>query len=199
MKIGVLGGTFDPVHRGHILVAEAARDALSLSEVLVVPTGQPILKADERVTPAIHRLAMLRLAVAGIPWIKVSAMEIERNGPSYTVDTIAVLRKQRGDADDIYFIIGWDGLERFPEWREPERILSMCFIAAVPRPGFPRPDIRSMEKSVPGITKRLVFLDKPLTDINSTAIREKAAKGESIDNLVPGPVADYINEHKLYG
>ena len=199
MRTGVLGGTFDPVHRGHILVAEAARDALSLSEVLVVPTGQPMLKANKRITAVEHRLAMLRLAVAGIPWIKVSNMEIERHGPSYTVDTIAVLRKQRGAGDDIYFIIGWDGLEHFIEWREPERVISMCFMAVVPRPGFTRPDICTLENRLPGITDRVVFLDKPLTDINSTAIREKAAKGESIDNLVPGPVADYIKEHKLYG
>jgi len=198
MKIGVLGGTFDPVHRGHIMMAEEARDALSLTEVLMVPAGQPMIKVNDRITPAEHRLAMLRLAVAGIPRIRVSTMEIERLGPSYTVDTIAGLREKRGAGDDIYFIIGWDSLEHFDEWREPERILSMCFLAAVPRPGFPRPDTRALENSVPDISNRVVFLDKPLADISSTAIREKAAKGESIVDLVPGPVADYIKEQKLY-
>ncbi len=198
MKIGVLGGTFDPVHRGHILIAEAARDALVLSEVIAIPPGRPMLKPNERVASAEHRLAMLRLAVAGIPWIKVSTMEIERPGPSYTVDTVAGLRERQGSSGDIYFIIGWDSLAHFPEWREPERIISMCVLAAVPRPGFARPDIRALEKNVPGITDRVVFLDKPLTDISSTDIREKASKGESIIDLVPGPVADYIKEHKLY-
>ncbi len=198
MKIGVLGGTFDPVHRGHIMIAEEAKDALSLSEVLMVPAGQPMFKANERITSAEHRLAMLRLAVAGRPHMKVSTVEIERPGPSYTVDTVAELKGQLGDGDDIYFIIGWDSLEQFHEWREPARILSMCCLAAVPRPGWPRPDTQALEARVPGISGRVVFLDKPQVDISASDIRDLAAKGESIDRLVPGPVADYIKENKLY-
>lgn len=198
MKIGVLGGTFDPVHRGHIMVAEEAINALSLPEVLMVPAGQPMFKANDRITSAEHRLAMLRLAVVGRPHIRVSTIEIERPGPSYTVDTIAGLREQLGDGDDIYFIIGWDNLEQFPEWRQPARILSMCFLAAVPRPGRPRPDLKALEASVPGISERVVFLEKPQVDISASSIREMVAKGESIDRLVPGPVADYIKKHKLY-
>ncbi len=198
MKIGVLGGTFDPVHRGHILIAEEARDALGLSEVLIVPSGQPVFKSNYKVTSAEHRLAMLRLAVAGIPWIKVSTMEIERAGPSYTVDTVTELRERPESSSEIYFIIGWDSLAYFPEWREPERIINVCILAAVPRPGFDCPDIRALEKKVPGISSRVVFLEKPLTDISSTDIREKASRGEPIVDLVPGPVADYIKEHKLY-
>jgi nicotinate-nucleotide adenylyltransferase len=198
MKIGVLGGTFDPVHRGHILIAEEARGALALSEVLAMPAGRPMLKANERITPIEHRLAMLHLAVAGIPWIKVSTMEIERPGPSYTVDTVTELWGRLGSSGEIYFIIGWDSLAHFPDWREPGRIIKMCKLAAVPRPGVVRPDIRTMEKSVPGISNRVVFLDGPITDISSTVIREKASRGESIDDLVPGPVADYIREYKLY-
>jgi len=198
MKIGVLGGTFDPVHRGHIMVAEEARDALSLSEVLMVPAGQPMFKASDRITSAEHRLAMLRLAVAGRPRIKVSTAEIERPGPSYTVDTIAGLRKQMGDGVDIYFIIGRDSLEQFPEWREPARILSMCILASVPRPGWPYPALQVLEDRVPGISGRVVLLDKPQVDISASAIREMAARGEPIDHLVPGPVAEYIKEHKLY-
>ena len=198
MKIGVLGGTFDPVHRGHIMAAEEARGTLGLSEVLVMPAGRPMLKANEQITPPEHRLAMLRLAVDGIPWIKVSTMEIERPGPSYTADTMTALREQRGSGDDIYFIIGWDSLEHLPEWREPQRIISACFLAAVPRPGISRPDVRALEKRLPGITERVVFLDKPLVDISSSSVREKAAQGDPIDEIVPGPVADYIKKHKLY-
>lgn len=198
MKIGVLGGTFDPVHRAHIMMAEEAKEALSLSEVLMVPAGQPMFKANDRITMADHRLAMLHLAVAGSPHIKVSTVEIERPGPSYTVDTIAGLREQQGDSDDIYFIIGWDSLEQFPEWREPARILSMCFLVAVPRPGWSRPDLQTLEDRVPGISGRVVFLEKPQVDISASDIREMVARGESIDHLVPGPVADYIKEHKLY-
>ncbi len=136
MKIGVLGGTFDPVHRGHIMMAEEAMKSLGLSEVLLVPAGQPISKMKDRLTPAEHRLQMLRLAVAEKPHLKVSTMEIERPGPSYTVDTIAELRKKYGSQDEIFFILGWDSLAQLPDWREPARIISMCSLVAVPRPGL---------------------------------------------------------------
>jgi len=141
---------------------------------------------------------MLRLAVADKPGLKLSTMEIERPGPSYTVDTINELKAQRGKSDEIYFILGWDSLEQLPEWHEPERLVSMCSLVAVPRPGRNRPDLQVLEASMPGISKRVVFLDKPRVDISASAIREMVAKGESIDHLVPGPVAGYIKEHKLY-
>lgn len=198
MKIGVLGGTFDPVHRGHILMAEEAKNALSLSEVLMVPAGQPVYKINKNIASAEHRLAMLRLAVAGRPYLKVSTIEIEHPGPSYTVDTIAGLRKQYGVGDEIYFILGWDSLAQLPEWREPARLVSLCFLVAVPRPGRPRPDLNSMEASLPGISRRVVFLEKPQVDISASAIRVMAARGESIAQLVPGPVAEYIKKNKLY-
>lgn len=198
MKIGVLGGTFDPVHLGHIMMAEEARDALSLSEVLLVPAGQPMSKVSERITSAAHRLAMLCLAVAGKHSLKVSAMEIERPGPSYTVDTIAGLRNRYNSEDELYFILGWDSLEQLPEWHEPARIISLCFLVAVPRPGWSRPDLKALEADVPGISERVVFLEKPRVDINASAIREMAARGETIDHFVPEPVVDYIKEHKLY-
>ncbi len=198
MKIGVLGGTFDPVHRGHIMMAEKARDTLELSEVLLVPAGQPMLKVNNRITSAEHRLAMLRQAVAGRHDLKVSAVEIERPGPTYTVDTIAGLIERYGGRDEIYFILGWDSLEQLPEWREPARLISLCFLAAVPRPGWSRPDLKALEADVPGISERVVFLEKPQVDISASAIREMVAGGKSIDHLVPVPVADYIKEHKLY-
>lgn len=198
MKIGVLGGTFDPVHRGHVMMAEEARDALSLSEVLMVPAGQPMFKVNNKIAPAEHRLAMLRLAVAGKPHLRVSTIELERPGPSYTVDTIAALRERYGGGDEIYFILGWDSLEQLPEWYESARLISQCFLAAVPRPGWPRPDLKTLEAGVPGISRRVVFLKKPRVDISASAIREKSARGESIARLVPAPVAGYIKKHKLY-
>jgi nicotinate-nucleotide adenylyltransferase len=198
MKTGILGGTFDPVHRGHIMMAEEAKDTLDLSEVLMVPAGQPVYKGGVAVTSAEHRLAMLRLASAGKPYLRVSTIEIERPGPSYTVDTIVALREQYGTRDEIYFIIGWDSLEQFPGWREPERIISMCYLAAIPRPGWPRPDLNALEAALPGISERIVLLEKPLVDISASAIRGMAAGGKAIDHLVPGPVADYIKKHKLY-
>jgi nicotinate-nucleotide adenylyltransferase len=180
------------------MMAEEARDALSLAEVLLVPAGQPMFKVEHKIAPAKHRLAMLRLAVAGERNLKVSGLEIERPGPSYTVDTISQLRRHYGDDGEIYFILGWDSLEQLAEWHEPARLIGMCMLVAVPRPGWSRPAFEAMEASVPGISRRVVFLEKPRVDISATAIREMAARGESIDHLVPGPVADYIKKHKLY-
>jgi len=198
MKIGVLGGTFDPVHRGHIMMADEAMKSLGLSEVILVPAGQPMSKVKERLTPAEHRLQMLRLAVAERQHLRVSTMELERPGLSYTVDTITELGKKYGSKDELLFIMGWDSLAQLPHWREPGRIISMCSVVAVPRPGFTRPDLKALEKKIPGISKRVVFLEKPRVDISATDIRKKVARGESIDQLVPAPVAEYIKKHKLY-
>jgi nicotinate-nucleotide adenylyltransferase len=198
MKFGVLGGTFDPVHLGHIRMAEAARDALGLDRVILVPAGQPMSKPNRPITPAEHRIEMLRLAVKNNSHFMVSTIETERPGPSFTVDTITTLRQQFGDKTEIYFILGWDSLEQLPEWREPVRLAAMCWLVAVPRPGCPRPAMKTLEGKIPGISKRVIFLEKPNIDISATEIREKIARGESIDKLVPGQVAAYIKKHKLY-
>lgn len=198
MKIGVLGGTFDPVHLGHIGVAEAARDALGLAEVIMVPAGQPVYKTENQVTPASHRLAMLRVAVKGKTGLKVSTMEVERLGPSYTIDTIVELKKKYGDKAEIYFILGWDSLEQLPEWREASSLVAMCRLVAVPRPGSPPPDMKILENRIPGVTQKVIFLEEPHIDISATDIRDMAERGEPIDGLVPAPVAKYIKKHSLY-
>jgi nicotinate-nucleotide adenylyltransferase len=198
MKIGVLGGTFDPVHLGHIMMAEEARKSLGLTEVLLVPAGQPMTRSNERLASAEHRLQMLRLAVAGRSYLKVSTVEIDRPGPSYTVDTITELRRQHEVKDEIFFILGCDSLAQLPIWREPARIISMCILVAVPRPGWPKPSMKALETDIPGISKRVIFLEKPNVDISATSIRERVAQGETIDRLVPGAVADYIKKHGLY-
>jgi nicotinate-nucleotide adenylyltransferase len=198
MKIGVLGGTFDPVHRAHIRMAEAARKELDLAKVIIVPAGQPVMKPGDRVTPAAPRLEMLRLALTGRPYLKISRIEIERPGPSYTVDTLEALRKQYGAGAELYFILGWDSLAQLPDWREPQRIVAMCRLVAAPRPGFPRPALPALEEKIPGISRKVTFLNKPNLDISATVIREKVRRGESIDDLVPAPVAAYIKKHRLY-
>ena len=161
MKIGVLGGTFDPVHKGHLVMAEEARASLNLVEILFVPAGQPQLRPAHPITPAEHRLQMLRLAIADRPSFKVSTIEIERPGPSYTVETIAELRVRYGNKDELFFILGWDSLAQLPEWREPSRLIEMCYLVAVPRPGCQRPSLEVLEASIPGITQRVIFLEKP--------------------------------------
>jgi nicotinate-nucleotide adenylyltransferase len=198
MKTGVLGGTFDPVHMGHLAIAEEAMVSQGLSQVLMILAGQPAFKSNEKVTPAEHRLAMLRLAVEGRTNLDVSEIEIERPGPSYTVDTIAQLRKSSGAYNDLYFIVGWDSLLQLHEWREPSRIVEMCKLIAVPRPGYRRPDMKMLEEKIPGITQRTALLDKPMIDVSASAIRKMIAEGEPVDRFVPASVVEYIKKFNLY-
>jgi len=198
MNIGVLGGTFDPVHNGHLIVAGEVKARLNLAVVIFVPAGQPWLKADWSVTPAEHRLQMLRLALADKPDFKISTLEIERAGPSYTVDTMAELREKVSGDDELFFILGQDNLNQLPQWQEPSRLIEMCYLVAVNRPGAPRPRLKSLEKSLPGISPRVMLLDRPEVDINASAIRERVARGLSVRHLVPEPVNRYIKENGLY-
>lgn len=198
LKTGILGGTFDPVHLGHLAIAEEARLSQGLSEVIMVPAGQPVIKPDDEVTPTEHRLNMLRLAVEGSPGLRVSEVEIQRPGPSYTVDTLAQLRKSSGADIELYFIVGWDSLLQLPEWREPSRIIGMCKLIAVPRPGYRRPDMKKLERKIPGISGKTILLDKPLIDVSASAIRKMAASGETVERFVPAPVAEYIRKYNLY-
>lgn len=198
MNIGVLGGTFDPIHNGHIIVAEETRARLSLVEVLFVPAGQPWLKGDSPILAAEHRVQMVRLAIADYSYFKLSTIEIDRAGPSYTVDTIAELQAQLGAGDELFFILGWDNLAQLPRWREPARLVKMCRLVAVPRPGYILPELNSLEGAIPGFSRSLILLDKPEVDIDATQIRSRVAQGLPISYLVPEPVDEYIKQHKLY-
>jgi len=198
VNIGVLGGTFDPIHRGHIIMAEETRARLNLAEVLFVPAGQPWLKEDSPILAVEHRVQMVRLAIAEQPYFKLSTMEIERAGFSYTVDTITELQAQLGAEDELFFILGWDSLAQLPLWKEPSRLIKVCRLVAVPRPGYLLPDLKFMEPKVPGLSQRVIMLDKPEIDIDATDIRNRVAKGLPIRHLVPEPVDDYIRQHKLY-
>ena len=198
MNIGVLGGTFDPIHMGHLIIAEETRARLGLTEVLFVPAGQPWLKANNYISPAEHRVQMVRLAIADEPSFKLSTMEIERVGPSYTVDTIAELQEQIGAGDKLFFILGWDNLMQLPKWHEPARLVRMCRLVPVPRVGYPSPDFNSLEVAIPGLSQSIILLDTPQIEISSSEIRSRVARGLSIHRLVPEPVERYIREHKLY-
>jgi len=198
MNIGVLGGTFDPVHIGHLILAEEVRARLNLAEILFVPAGQPWLRVDSPISPAEHRVEMVRLAIADKPYFKLSTMEIERAGPTYTVDTVAELKARLEAGDELFFILGWDNLAELPRWRQPSRLITMCRLVAVPRPGYPLPDLKALEASIPGLSQRVMLIDKPEIDISASAIRDRVVQGLSIRRLVPEPVDEYIRQHKLY-
>ena len=198
MKMGILGGTFDPIHNGHLAIADEARTYLNLSEVLFLPAGQPWMKSDQPISAAHHRTAMIRLALEGRPYFKLSTIEIEYKGPSYSVDTIVKLRAQSEEAFDCYFIVGWDNLAKIPLWKDPAKLIETCFLAAVPRPGYDRPDMKKLEAALPGISKKVILMDKPRIDISATDIRNGVAQGLSINSLVPPAVENYIKESGLY-
>jgi nicotinate-nucleotide adenylyltransferase len=198
MNIGVMGGTFDPIHNGHLAVAEEVASRLDLAEILFVPAGQPWLKMDSPILPAEYRVQMVRLAIADKPHFKLSTMEIERPGATYTVDTMAELQAQLGAENDLFFILGWDNLAELTQWKEPSRLITMCHLVVVPRPGYPRPDLKSLEALIPGLSQRVILVDKPEIDISASAIRNRVAQGLSISHLVPEPVVRYIQEHGLY-
>ena len=198
MNIGVMGGNLDPIHNGHLVVAEEVRTRLDLAEVLFVPAGQPWLKVYGYISPAEHRVQMVRLAIADKPYFKLSTIEIERAGFSYTVDTIAELLGQLDAGDELFFILGWDSLAQLPIWKEPSRLIRMCRLVAVPRPGYPIPDLKFMEPKVPGLSQNVILMEKPEIDISAFAIRKRVAQGLSIRHLVPEPVERYIKQHRLY-
>ncbi len=199
-RIGVLGGTFDPIHLGHLIVAENIREKLGLKEVLFIPAGQPWLKLREEkpISAAEHRLAMVRLAVASNRYFKVSTMEIDRPGLSYSIDTVLELKSKLGAGAEIYFIVGPDALAEFPKWKEPARLLEICQVVGMGRPAHKRVDLRNLESSVPGASKRIMSVDVPQIDISSTDIRKRVAQGLSIRYLVPEAVEKYIQKHRLY-
>jgi nicotinate-nucleotide adenylyltransferase len=197
VKLGVLGGTFDPPHMGHLILAEEARSRLSLERVLFVPAGDPWRKAGQDITPAHHRLAMVRLAVANDSRFEVCTLEVEREGPSYTVDTLAELARQYGPDAELYFLLGEDALRDMPNWKEPQRIAELATLVVAPRAGASGPRA-PLESTIPGLAGRLVRLDMPVVDISATALRERAKRGLSLHDLVPAAVAEYISEHGLY-
>ena len=193
--IGIMGGTFDPIHIGHLAIGEEAREALSLDGVLFVPAGEPPHKPAGSVTPVAHRVAMVELAIADNPAFDLSRIEVERAGPSYTVDTVEALA---GDADDLVLILSVETFAELPTWHEPERLFEAARIAVVPREGYPAPDPAWLAEAFPGRESRVTYLEGPRLGLSSTAIRARVAAGRSIRYLVPDMVGAYIAENQLY-
>jgi nicotinate-nucleotide adenylyltransferase len=197
MKVGLFGGTFDPIHNGHIVVAETVLQKVDLEKVIFIPAGKPWLKEGREITSATHRLKMVELAISGKSHFELSRIEIERPGATYTIDTLIDLINKKNNTE-LYVIIGLDSLADFPRWKNPSRLLSLCYLVVVPRPGYPLPDIRSMEKELPGLKTHLILLNAPEIDISSSEVRRRVEKGLSFKHLVPESVAKYIQENRLY-
>jgi nicotinate-nucleotide adenylyltransferase len=196
VNIGVLGGTFDPIHIGHLVVAEEARTKLGFEEVLFVPAGQPLLKPDRNVTPADHRVEMVRRAIADNPHFKLCTLEVERPGPSYTVDTLTMLREQLGSEVSLFFILGRDTLAELPSWKEPKTLVQLCRLVVAPRVGSK--DLQHLETEIPGLLDKVIQLDMPVIGISSSGIRQRIARGLTTRYLVPAEVGKYITEQKIY-
>jgi nicotinate-nucleotide adenylyltransferase len=198
LKIAVLGGTFDPVHIGHLAVAAEALSLLSLSRLIFMPAGRPYFKNLQNISAAQDRLNMLELAIAGHPDYQISLIELKREGPSYAVDSMSRIKASLNPEDELYFILGWDSLLSLPLWFEASRLIEICRIVAAPRPGYPLPDVSKIEKDLPGLSQRCIVMEGPLIDISSTVIRQRVAEGLPIDEMVPPAVAGYIREKGLY-
>ena len=198
MKLGFFGGTFDPVHVGHLIVAEEARASLNLDEVLFVPTGEPWLKAREKIGESRHRMAMVELAIADNPGFRASDMEIKRPGPTYTVDTLIELRDELGPNVELYVILGIDAINDLGRWHLPEQIFGLATVVAAPRPGSESLDSRALDSVAEGVLGKVLMLDAPLIGISGREIRRRVSKGLSIRYSVPDPVAAYIRAQRFY-
>ncbi len=199
MKIGIMGGTFNPIHNGHLIVTEDVRVKCGLDRVLFITSGQPPHKLKSEVIDAIHRYEMVRRAVSSNPFFEASRIEIDRGGYSYTVNTLRQLKKEYGDGVDFYFIIGADIIPELITWREYEKVFQLCDFIAILRPGHDWPALSAQIKSnEENYGVRIHPVDSHLVDISSTEIRERCKRGESIKYLVPDEVEDYIKTKGLY-
>ena len=194
-RLGLLGGTFDPLHAAHLRIATAARDALRLDRVLFIPAGDPWRKRDRSITPAMQRLAMVRCALEGIKGFADSDLEVRRGGLTYTVDTLEALRAQGGDT--LWFIMGSDTLEDLPNWREPQRLIGLTRLAVVMRPHHALSSER-LDLLLPGLAAAVDWVPMEACDISAHAIRTRLAAGESVEDLVPPAVLAYIRAQGLY-
>jgi nicotinate-nucleotide adenylyltransferase len=196
-RVGILGGTFNPPHIGHLICAQEAYVRLNLDRVILMPAGQPPHKALEQDPGAHHRLELCRRAVAGDDRLRVSDLEVARDGPSYTVDTLTELHLRTPDSE-LFLIVGGDVAAGLPTWREPERVLSLATLAVARRRGTSR---RAVDQALAGLRggERAEYFRMPRIGISSTEVRDRVRSNEPITYLVPEQVAGYIDQHRLYG
>jgi nicotinate-nucleotide adenylyltransferase len=194
-RLGVMGGTFDPIHYGHLVTAEAALAEFELDEVVFVPTGQPWMKADRDVAAPEDRYLMTVIATSSNPRFSVSRIEIERDGPTYTVETLQELRRQRREGVELFFITGADAILEIFQWKHPDEALSLAHFIAATRPGY---DAARFEREAPTSHPKISVMTVPALAISSSDIRRRVREGRPIRYLVPEGVQTYIEKSQLY-
>jgi len=196
-RLGILGGSFDPIHVGHLVVAEILAYELDLEHVIFLPAGQPPHKPTQTLAPDADRLRMIELSIQGVPEFSASTLDLDRPGPSYTADTLEELRARTGPATELFFLMGMDSLRDFPRWHRPERIAALARLGVARRPGV---DVsrREVEIQVPAARGRIDIINVPLIDISSSDIRDRVRTGRPYRFQVLPEVAAYIREAGLY-
>ena len=198
MRIGIYGGTFDPIHCGHLALAEDARCYLALDTILFVTAGQPWMKENTKVTGASHRLAMVELAVQERPHFEMTNMEVKRTGPTYTLETMRELHEKYGPRAELFLLLGLDAAGDLSRWHQPDELVKLCQIVVMNRYGAAPLAKLDLESQIPGSCGRIKILDIRMVDISSTEIRRRVAQGSGIGDSVPEKVEKYISDHHLY-
>lgn len=200
-RVGIFGGTFDPIHIGHLILAEEAWFQLKLDRIYLVPAGDPPHKRNRKLSPAYHRLRMIELAIEEIDYLRISRVDVDRPGPHYTSDMVRLLRQQlsdeAGETVDIYFLMGMDSLRDLPTWHEAAWLVENCKLVALSRHDVEL-DWQKLEAALPGIRQRVIILDMPELEIASNNLQTRVQNGQPIRHQVPRPVEEYIYAHGLY-
>ena len=200
-SVGILGGTFDPIHLGHLAIAEEVRETIGLEHMLFVPARTPPHRLQAPAASPEDRFAMVELAVSDNPAFEASPIELEREGPSFSVDTVeelAARARTLGQVPDLWFVLSSEAFDLLHTWHEPERLLRAAHVVVVPRAGSAPVGVELVARRFPGFEDRVRFIDGPQLVISGTAIRGRAAAGRSLRYLVPDAVARYIGDHRLY-
>lgn len=197
VRIGFFGGTFDPPHNGHLMIAHKAVEELGLEEVNFAPSRLPPHKLNNNLSPIADRVEMTRLAIEGEPRFLLSYIDVDRDGPTYSVDAVRQLRDGWHESTEIYFLMGSDSLSNILTWHQPNELIKLCKLAVFARPGFVAP-LEELERKLPKLRERLAFVSMPPSEISASEIQRRVKSSESIDELVPPRVAEYIRLTGLY-
>lgn len=197
-RIGILGGTFDPIHIGHLMLCQEAHHQLRLDQLQLLPAADPPHKQNLSITPVPHRLQMLESAIQGIDYLSINRVDINRPGPHYSIETMQILQRSLAKETELFFLVGLDSLRDLPTWHQPEWLIANCQVISFERGGV-TVDWQRLEKALPGIQSRVTLLEMPELEISSSNIRQRLKQGMPIRYHVLPQVEEYIRQHQLYG